>query len=333
MIGYTSAEARPALERLGSEAWQVALSYLYDEQAQRPVAPESYGEMRQHLFGNRGLPARAPVEPTNSVDILREFQDRLAPRQFNAAHPRSFAYFTPPPLVMSIVGELLTQWLNQSVDLWQAGPSAALIEEEVVGWLRDLLEMREGSWGVLTSGGVMANIMAMTLARDVHLQRRLSLSSHERPRGRALAGVRVYTSDQAHFSIARALSVLGFPRETLHLVPSDDHFRLQADAVAEAIAADRGAGYLPLAIAAVAGSTNTGAVDAVPALADLADREGMWLHVDAAYGGAARLSRRDAHRVPGLQRADSVTIDPHKWFFQPCDIGALLVQRREDLRS
>ncbi|HUY09914.1 MAG TPA: pyridoxal-dependent decarboxylase, partial [Candidatus Dormibacteraeota bacterium] len=333
MIGYASAEARSALERLGSEAWQVALSYVYDEQAQRPVAPESYGEMRQHLFGNRGLPARAPVEPTTSVDILREFQDRLAPRQFNAAHPRSFAYFTPPPLVMSIVGELLTQWLNQSVDIWQAGPAAALVEEEVVAWLLDLLEIGGGGWGVLTSGGVMANIMAMTLARDVHLKQLLDLPGDERPRGAALSRVRVYTSDQAHFSIARALNVLGFPRETLHVVPSDDLFRLQADAVAEAISADRAAGYRPLAIAAVAGSTNTGAVDAVPDLAELAAREGMWLHVDAAYGGAARLSRRDAHRVPGLQRADSVTIDPHKWFFQPCDIGALLVQRREDLRS
>ncbi|MFM8944253.1 MAG: pyridoxal phosphate-dependent decarboxylase family protein [Actinomycetota bacterium] len=143
--------------------------------------------------------------------------------------------------------------------------------------------------------------------------------------------MRIYASDQAHFSIARALDLLGFPTETLRLVPADDAFRLRADAVADAVASDRAAGLLPLAIAAVAGSTNTGSVDDVPALADLAEREDLWLHVDAAYGGAARLSPRSADRVPGLDRADSVTIDPHKWFFQAYDIGALVVRHREDL--
>ena len=125
--------------------------------------------------------------------------------------------------------------------------------------------------------------------------------------------------------------MLGFPDETLRVLPSDDRFRLEAAPVAEAIEADRAAGLTPLAIAAVAGSTNTGSVDDVPALADLAERESVWLHVDAAYGGAARLSTRDAHRVPGLERADSVTVDPHKWFFQAYDIGGLVVRRREDL--
>ncbi|HYC07681.1 MAG TPA: pyridoxal-dependent decarboxylase, partial [Candidatus Binatia bacterium] len=133
------------------------------------------------------------------------------------------------------------------------------------------------------------------------------------------------------FSIARALDELGFPDDTLHLVASDDDFRLQAEPVARAIAADRAAGLRPFAIAAVAGSTNTGSIDAVPDLADLAMAEGLWLHVDAAYGGAARLSPRLAGLVPGLERADSVTVDPHKWFFQAYDIGALLVRRRSDL--
>jgi glutamate/tyrosine decarboxylase-like PLP-dependent enzyme len=151
------------------------------------------------------------------------------------------------------------------------------------------------------------------------------------PRGGDLEGVRVYASDQSHFSIARALGVLGFPDETLVVIDSDDRFRLRAAPVTEAIERDRGDGLTPLAIAAVAGSTNTGSVDDVPALADVAEREGVWLHVDAAYGGAARLSVRDAHRVPGLERADSVTVDPHKWFFQAYDIGGLIVRRKQDL--
>jgi len=142
---------------------------------------------------------------------------------------------------------------------------------------------------------------------------------------------RVYASDQAHFSIARALAVLGFPSEALHVVPADESFRLRGPATAAAVAADRAAGLVPFAIAAVAGSTNTGSVDLVGELAEIAQRERLWLHVDAAYGGAALLSRRDAPRVADLERADSITIDPHKWFFQSYDIGGLLVKRRADL--
>jgi glutamate/tyrosine decarboxylase-like PLP-dependent enzyme len=143
--------------------------------------------------------------------------------------------------------------------------------------------------------------------------------------------VRVYASDQTHFSIARALDVLGFPPRTLHIVRSDERFRLRGADVAEAIREDRVAGLIPLAVSAVAGSTNTGSVDLTGELAGVAREHGLWLHVDAAYGGAARLSMRDAGRVPELERADSVTIDPHKWFFQAYDIGALIVKRRDDL--
>jgi glutamate/tyrosine decarboxylase-like PLP-dependent enzyme len=175
----------------------------------------------------------------------------------------------------------------------------------------------------------MANVMAMTIARDVHLAARLG--SPGPPRGRALEGVRVYASDQTHFSIARALDVLGFPDETLRILPSDEAFRLRGDGVAEAIERDRSDGFVPFAISAVSGSTNTGSVDLVGELADVAASHGLWLHVDAAYGGAARFSARDAGRVPDLERADSITIDPHKWFFQAYDIGGLLVRRREDL--
>ena len=164
----------------------------------------------------------------------------------------------------------------------------------------------------------MANFMGMALARDIHLGR--VLAAGRPPRGAMLDGVRVYTSDQTHFSIARALDLLGFPPETLVVLP------LQGEPVAEAIARDRAAGLTPFAIAAVAGSTNTGSVDAIGDLADIAAAEGLWLHVDAAYGGAARLSPRDAGRVPDLDRADSVTVDPHKWFFQAYDIGGLLVR-------
>jgi glutamate/tyrosine decarboxylase-like PLP-dependent enzyme len=171
----------------------------------------------------------------------------------------------------------------------------------------------------------------MALVRDVHLPRVRSLGRP--PRGTALEGARIYTGDQTHFSIARALDELGFPPETLVVLPADDRFRLHAAPVADAIARDRAAGLTPLAVCAVAGSTNTGSVDRIEELAAVAAREGLWFHVDAAYGGAARLSPRDAERVPGLHLADSVTVDPHKWFFQAYDLGALLVKDGDHLRQ
>ena len=325
------AASRAALERLGEVAWAAGLDYLFEEGLRRSMGePAGYADVRRAYYGPVATgPGPAPVGPVALDRLLEEFQVRLAPYQLNAWHPRTLSYFTPPPLVASIVGELLTQFTNQGVDVWHAGPSGAFVEEEVGRWLCDLVGYGPESFGVLTSGGVMANFMGLTVARDVHLASVLGLDRP--PRGRHLEGVRVYASDQAHFSVARALDELGFPPETLHLVAADGRFRLNGAPVAEAIAADRVAGLTPFAIAAVVGSTNTGSVDRTGELADIAEREGLWLHVDAAYGGGALLSARDAWRVPDLDRADSITIDPHKWFFQAYDIGALLVRRGPEL--
>ena len=322
--------ARPALDRFGRALWEEALRYLYEDASARPLRALPYPELREAFYGSTREPSSAPEHAISAEEVLDEFRNRVAPYVFNSQHPGSYSYFTPPPLPMSVGGELLAQWVNQGVDVWAAGPIGALVEEEVTTWLRTLIGFEDGSWSVLTSGGVMANVMALTVARDIHLRRLLGLQ--EPPRAAALHGTRVYASDQAHFSIARALDVLGFPSETLRIVPSDEGFRLHAEPVAEAIDEDRAAGLVPFALAPVAGSTNTGSVDLTDALADLAEREDLWLHVDAAYGGAAHFSSRVAPRVPGLERADSVTIDPHKWFFQAYDIGALVVKRREDLQ-
>jgi L-2,4-diaminobutyrate decarboxylase len=329
------ATSRPALETLGAAAWQTALDYLFDEALRRAAgAPTGYAELRETFFGPAldGAtpgPDPAPDAPTPSTALLAEFSRRLAPHQLNSWHPRTLSYFTPPPLPMSIVGELLAQFTNQGVDVWHAGPSGAFVEEEVGRWLCELVGYGPEGFGILTSGGVMANLMGMTVARDIQLRRILGLDRP--PRGGQLDGVRAYASEQTHFSIARALDELGFPPETLHRVATDEQFRLRGEPVARAVAEDRAAGLIPWAISAVAGSTNTGSVDLTEELAVVAAREGLWLHVDAAYGGGALLSERDRARVPGLHRADSVTIDPHKWFFQAYDIGGLLVRRGDDL--
>jgi aromatic-L-amino-acid decarboxylase len=325
LLGFADPAARPALERLGADAWAAALDYLYDHAFVRSMGePADFEELREVFFGPTSEATTAPPEPTPSAAILDEFRHRLAPYQLNAYHPRTLSYFTPAPLMLSIVGEILAQVTQQGVDVWHAGPSATLVEEEVISWLCDLVGYELGSFGVLTSGGVMANFIGMALARDVHLPTLRGETAP--PRGAALEGVRIYASDQTHFSIGRALGELGFPDETLVVLPSDDRFRLHAAPVAEAIARDRAAGLTPVAISAVAGSTNTGSVDRIEELGALAQREGLWFHVDAAYGAAARFSERDAGRVAGLHLADSVTVDPHKWFFQAYDIGGLVVR-------
>ncbi|MEI7743667.1 MAG: pyridoxal-dependent decarboxylase [Chloroflexota bacterium] len=326
LIGIRDAGAsRAALERAGEATWRASLDWLYDQAMERGMGlPADYAELRRLYFGETMGPGAAPATPVTLQSVLDEFTTRIAPHTLNSYHPRSLSYFTPPPLVASIVGEVLAQWTNQGIDVWHAGPVGAFVEEEVIRWLCDLVGYGEGSFGLCTSGGVMANFIAMALVRDVHL-RRLSGAARP-PRGAALEGVRVYTGDQTHFSIARALDELGFPPETLVILPSDEGFRLHPEPVAEAITRDRAAGLRPVAVCAVAGSTNTGSIDLVPELAAVARAEGLWFHVDAAYGGAARLSARDAARVPGLELADSVTVDPHKWFFQAYDLGALIVK-------
>ncbi|HEU4671809.1 MAG TPA: pyridoxal-dependent decarboxylase [Candidatus Limnocylindrales bacterium] len=338
LVGIRDAPgSRESLAAAGEAIWSAALDYLFDHGLRRSTGqPIGYEALRTRFFGPIGGPPPAPADPRPLIDVLDEFRTRLAPHMLNPWHPRQFSYFTPPPLLASIAGETLAQWTNQGVDVWNCGPVGAFVEEEVLRWLSDLVGFPSpefgrpsGPFGVLTSGGVMANFLALTLARDVHLATLLGLDHPAR--GRELEGVRVYVGDQAHFSIARGLAELGFPDETLAVLQTDDAFRLRAPVVADAIARDRSAGLTPLAIAAVAGSTNTGSVDDVPALGAVARREHLWLHVDAAYGAPARLSPRLAGRMPGLELADSVTVDPHKWLFQPYDVGALVVRRRDDL--
>ena len=325
LIGYRDEEAsRGPMTTLAADTWTTALDFLYGHAADRAMGDTRPHDVLRRAYHGGSGPGPAPADPMTARGVLDEFQQRIAGGLMNSQHPRQFGYFTPPPLPMSMMGELLAQMTNQGVDVWHAGPVAAFVEEEVVRWLCDIVGYDDGRF------------------RAAHVRRRDGQFHGDGPRPRrpsgatrwgrtaaarrdARRGPRLHL-DQTHFSIARALDLLGFPRETLVVVEADERFHLRAGPVVAAVARDRAAGLVPFAIAAVAGSTNTGSVDAVGELADVADAEDLWLHVDAAYGGAARLSRRDAGRVPDLERADSVTVDPHKWFFQAYDIGGLLVR-------
>ena len=288
-------------------------------------ASNDYETARAAFYGEGEGPSPAPQAPSRSQDVLAEFERRLAASQLNSQHPRNFGYFTPPPLLMSIAGEVLAQMTNQGVDVWHAGPTGAFVEEEVVRWLAELVGYGPDSFGLLTSGGVMANFMAMALARDIHLPNALRAgppASRPRPRGGPglrlgpgafldCAGARRAGVPAGHAGRDRGRRAFPAPRRR----PSRRRSPATGLPGSRRSRSRRWQGPRTPARWTLS-----------PELADVAEREGLWLHVDAAYGGAARLSAKLAGRVPDLHRAHSVTVDPHKWFFQAYDIGGLLVR-------
>jgi glutamate/tyrosine decarboxylase-like PLP-dependent enzyme len=253
-----------------------------------------------------GRPPLAPSDPLGEMRLLTEVA--LLHMQ-HGDHPRYFARVPGPSSFTGVLGEWLGTGFNAIAASWKGGSGPATVELVVLDWLRELLGMPEGTEGVLASGGSLANVTALAAARAVDG-----------------AGV-AYLSDQTHSSIGRGLVALGFPRDHVRVVTTGDDLRLTAATVAEALAADRAHGRRPGFVVATAGTTNTGAVDELEALSDLCREQGLWFHVDGAYGGPAALCEPGRRVLAGIERADSLVLDPHKWLFQPYDVGCLLVRR------
>ncbi len=209
------------------------------------------------------------------------------------------------------LGDLLASVLNQNVTAWRSAPAAVTIEQAVVGWLADAVGCA-GFKGSLCGGGSAANLMALAMAREA------KLPANETGARRGI----VYASEQAHMSIPKAIALLGIGRQNLRLVPVDEALRMRVDALQAAITEDRKAGYTPIAIVATAGTVATGSIDPLAELADLARRERLWLHVDGAYGGLAALAVPE--KFEGLSLVDSLSLDAHKWLYQPLECGCLL---------
>jgi glutamate/tyrosine decarboxylase-like PLP-dependent enzyme len=247
------------------------------------------------------------------------------------SHRRIFGLFNPAPLPVAAFADLAAAFLNQSPDAWKAGPSATHLEVRLIRWMNDLIGFDRRAFGVFTSGGGVANTIALKMARDRVIGR--SARSSGLP-VKLLGRLRVYASEQAHFSIARSLDLLGLGEGSLVHIKVDDDMKMRVDHLSHAIQRDRSDGLVPMAIVATAGTTNTGNIDPLRAIGDVAGgRNKVHYHVDAAYGGALLFSDRFAGRLDGLALADSVTIDPHKWLFQPFAIGGLFVRDRDRLRD
>ena len=261
-----------------------------------------------------------PEKGRDPNEILAQLKRDVFPNNLHVDHPRFFAFVPGPNNFVSAMADALAAGFQIFNGTWLGGSAAAAVELGVVRWLCRICGFPESAGGLFVSGGSMANLTGLVAARNALLHDRIDKTT-------------VYFSDQTHSSVQRALHVIGFLREQMRKIPSDGNFRLPIPKLREAIAEDRAKGLRPFCVIANAGTTNTGAVDPLADLADIAKLEELWLHIDGAFGAASILSERGRALLRGLERADSISLDPHKWLFQSFECGCVLVRDAALLRS
>jgi aromatic-L-amino-acid/L-tryptophan decarboxylase len=298
---------RQEMQALGERALEMVIRH-FETNRDNPTATTISREEAM-----RRLHTPLPESPTPPEELLDLLAREVFPNAFHADHPRFYAFVPSPANFVSVVADFLMSGHNIFAGHWLASSAASQIELTVVDWLREACGLPATGGGIMVSGGSMANLSAIVAARETRL------GGHD-------SQAVVYCSDQTHSSLFKGLRILGFNATQRRVVPTDGEYRLSVAALEQAIADDRAAGRTPFCVVANAGTTNTGAVDPLHDIADLCAREGLWLHVDGAYGAAAVLTPRGKARLAGIERADSITLDPHKWLFQPYELGCLLVR-------
>lgn len=259
-----------------------------------------------------------PEEGEAPEAVLERLQRDVFSTTMQVNHPRFFAFVPSPGNFVSAMGDALAAGLNIFAGTWVEGSGPATLELRTIDWLRQVCGMPETTGGLFVSGGSLANLTALAVARRVKLDDDIAHSV-------------LYCSDQTHSSVERGLRVLGFRPDNVRKLPADEGYRLPMNDLAEAVADDRAAGRRPFAVIANAGAINTGAVDPLRELAAFCRDQELWLHADGAYGAAAALSDRGRELLDGLSEVDSLSLDPHKWLFQPFEMGCVLVRRGDQL--
>jgi aromatic-L-amino-acid decarboxylase len=262
-----------------------------------------------------------PETGTSLDEILARFSNDVAPHAMQVPSPRYYGQFNPTPLPIGVWADALCSSLNQNGGAWRNGPTSAMIEARVMRWLCELLGYGPKSFGTLASGGSEANLIALKCARD-----RVEANIKNLGVRASASDLVIYASEQCHYSIEKSADILGLGRGSVRKIPTDGRFHIQLDALREALLRDRSAGLTPCCIVGVAGATSTGVIDPLEELADVADENDCWYHVDAAYGGALAFSEKHKEKLRGISRAHSITFDPHKWMFVPFACGATLVR-------
>lgn len=295
----------------GYEVVDAIVNHFMTQNDKFPIAKGTRSEMDQLFL------EEAPEQGMNAREVLHFVLDKVMTKSNVVSHPKSFSFVPGPSNYISAMSDSLATGFNIFSGGWAASPAAAELEIVTTNWLLKIFgfPVKRGG-GIFTSGGSMANLTALTAARNVKC-------------GHDFSKAVIYLSDQVHSSNIKAIQVLGFKKEQIRVIPTDMEFKIGMNKLKNAIAKDRIQGLQPFCFIASAGTTNTGTVDPLMELSKICKKENIWLHVDAAYGGAAILSKSGKQLLKGIEKADSITVDPHKWFYQPYEIGCLLVRNHK----
>ena len=282
----------------------------------------------RYLEGAERYPVAPPSRAEPLEAILADVERVIVPGLTHWNHPGFFAYFANSSPGPAVLAEALAAAFNANAMLWKTAPAATELELVVLDWLRQMLGLPAGLFGVIQDTASTSTLVALAAAREavpgLDVRRRGLVGQ---------ARLLMYASDQAHSSVEKAGIVLGIGQEGLRTIPVDDEYRMQTAELARAIAEDRAAGFTPFAVTATVGTTSTTSIDPVPAIADVCAREGLWLHVDTAYAGSAAVVPELRWVLAGCERADSLVVNPHKWMFVPVDLSVLYTRRPEVVRQ
>jgi L-2,4-diaminobutyrate decarboxylase len=271
-----------------------------------------------------------PLEGTSLEDVLDEIDGPVLRNSLHISHEKSMAHLHCPPLLPGIIGECIIGTLNQSMDSWDQSPAATYLEEGMVKWLSGRIRYPETSDGVFTSGGTQSNYMGLLLARDYFCLTHWGHNVQKQGLPKDFHRLRILCSEDAHFTVKKSASQLGLGEQAVITVKTDEHHRMSLRDLKTVLSRLGEDGLLPFALVSTCGTTDFGSIDPLHEVAAIAEEYGLWLHVDAAFGGGLLLSHSHRGKLDGLEKADSITIDFHKLFYQPVSCGAFLVKNRQN---
>ncbi|MEZ4810562.1 MAG: aminotransferase class V-fold PLP-dependent enzyme [Allomuricauda sp.] len=305
--------SKEAMRTYGYNIVDAIVEHHTTQHKKLPVALGSREEM-DSLFLEE-----APEMGMDPTKVLNFVLEKVMTNSTNLSHPKAFSFVPGPSNYVSVMADALATGYNIFSGGWVASPAAAELEIITIQWLLKIFGFpKKKGGGIFTSGGSMANLTALATARRIKC-------------GDDFSKAVIYLSDQAHSSNIKAIRVLGFKKEQIRIIPTDIEFKFAVNKLKNCIAKDRLEGLLPFCLIATSGTTNTGTIDPLSDLADICKKENIWFHIDGAYGAAAYVSQKGKHLMKGLEKADSLTVDPHKWFYQPYEMGCLLVRNHKHL--
>ena len=266
-----------------------------------------------------GLDSTLPLKGTDFDSLLKIFRKTIVPFSRQNAHPRMFGYVQSPGTPIGAFADLLASTLNANLTIWRSAPAPVELERLTIDWIRQILGFNPAAGGLFVSGGSMANLSALAAAR--------------RTKEDSLGRLRMYASSETHFSVSRAAALLAIGRENVCQVAIDERFRIRTDDLVAKISADLEAGYVPFCVVANAGTVNTGAIDPLGEIRAVANRFRLWMHVDGSYGAFAILADSARKLFSGMEQADSIALDPHKWLYLPVDVGCVIYRDPDAARA